>query len=92
MIALVTVAELYAGETLRTRGEAILDAVMKPFEVIDIATESSMHAGRLVRQWQRSHGLGFLDAFYRFHRLDGRSCRSHVEHEALLLRSWLGRD
>ncbi len=62
MISIVTVAELYAGEKITENDEAILDSLMIPFQVIDVDTEISMHAGRLVRQWRRSHGMGLIDA------------------------------
>lgn len=62
MISVVTVAELYAGENITEKEEVILDSVMKPFQVTDITAQISMQAGRLVRRWRRSHGLGLLDA------------------------------
>jgi predicted nucleic acid-binding protein len=62
MISVVTVAELYAGEKITEDEEAVLDSLMKPFQVTDVDSEISMQAGRLVRQWRRSHGMGLLDA------------------------------
>lgn len=62
MISSVTVAELYAGEKITESDESILYSLVKRFQVIDVGTEISMQARRLVRQWRRSHGISLLDA------------------------------
>ena len=62
MISVVTIAELYAGEKITESDEAVLDSLIKPFQVVDVDTEMSIQAGRLVRQWRRSHGIGLVDA------------------------------
>lgn len=62
LLSVVTIAELYAGEKITDSEEAVLDSLMKPFQVIDVDSDISMQAGRLVRRWRRSHGMGLVDA------------------------------
>ncbi len=62
VIAAISAGELYAGESLDARGEAMLEALMSAFAVIPADQAVCIEAGRLVRQFRRSHGMGMIDA------------------------------
>ncbi len=62
IISVLTLTELYAGEKLSADGERIVDSLIQPFQMIDVGSDISVEAGRLVRQWRRSHGIGVIDA------------------------------
>lgn len=62
IISVLTVAELYAGERLSEDGERVVDALMQPFQAVEIGSDISIQAGRLLRRWRRSHGIGAMDA------------------------------
>ncbi len=47
MISVITVAELYAGEKITEKDEAILDGLIKPFQVIDVDSAISRQADAL---------------------------------------------
>ncbi len=62
IVSVLSIAELYAGEKLSEEGERIVDSLIEPFQIIDVGSDISLLAGRLVRQWRRSHGIGVIDA------------------------------
>lgn len=62
IISVLTITELYAAERLSEDGEHIVDSLILPFLAIDVESDISMQAGRLVRRWRRSHGIGVIDA------------------------------
>lgn len=62
IISVATIAELYAGDKVRSEHEDIIHALLAPFDVVVIDPEISAEAGRLPRQWRQSHGLGLIDA------------------------------
>ena len=59
---MLTITELYAGEKLSEDGERIVDSLIQPFQTVDVGSDISIQAGRLVRRWRRSHGIGIIDA------------------------------
>jgi predicted nucleic acid-binding protein len=61
LVSVLTLTELYAGEQLSDDDERILDALILPFQAIDVDADISVQAGRLVRRWRRSHGIGVVD-------------------------------
>lgn len=61
-LSLLTVSELYAGEKVGEREEGVINQLLQPFQLVSPDTEVAALAGRLVRQWRRSHGLGLVDA------------------------------
>ncbi len=60
--SLLTVSELYAGEKVGEREEQVIDQLLLPFQLVSPDSEVAAMAGRFVRQWRRSHGLGLVDA------------------------------
>ena len=61
-VSSVTVAELYAGERLSAESESTVDSLLDAFTVLAVDRAAAAQAGRLVRRFRRSHGLGMLDA------------------------------
>ncbi len=62
VVAAISAGELYAGETLDADGESVLEALMSAFAVIPADQTICTQAGRLLRQFRRSHGMGLIDA------------------------------
>ena len=62
VVSVITITELYAGEKLTANEEKLIDQLLKPFVVIDVDSEISEQAGRIVRKWRRSYGIGLMDA------------------------------
>lgn len=62
IISVLTATELYAGELLTEDGERIVDSLILPFQAIDVGLDVAVQAGRLVRRWRRTHGIGVVDA------------------------------
>lgn len=61
-VSVLTVSELYAGEKVGEREESVVDQLLVPFQLVSPSRDVAALAGRLVRQWRRSHGLGLADA------------------------------
>ena len=62
IVSVLTLTELYAGEKLSQDGERIVDSLVQPFQTVDVGSDIAVQAGRLVRRWRRSHGIGAIDA------------------------------
>ena len=62
IVSVLTLTELYAGEILSQDGERIVDSLVQPFQTVDVGSDIAVQAGRLVRRWRRSHGIGAIDA------------------------------
>ena len=60
--SVLTLAELYAGERVGGSEEFVIDQLVLPFQLVAPSSDVAALAGRLVRQWRRSHGLGLVDA------------------------------
>lgn len=60
--SVLTLAELYAAERVGRSEELVIDQLLAPFQLVPSSSEVAALAGRLARQWRRSHGLGLVDA------------------------------
>ena len=61
VLSTIVVAELYAGIERNEEKEAI-DALVEVFPVLPITLDLAKEGGRLKRQYQKSHGIGLMDA------------------------------
>ena len=61
VLSTIVVAELYAGIERHEEKEAI-DALVEVFPVLPITLDLAKEGGRLKRQYQKSHGIGLMDA------------------------------
>ncbi len=61
-VSALTLSEFYASEKVGGSEEAVIDQLLMPFQLVAPSRDVVALAGRLVRQWRRSHGMGLVDA------------------------------
>lgn len=61
VLSVVVIAELYSGIRKTEEKEAI-DALIEVCPIIPVSLELAKQAGRFRREYQKSHGIGLMDA------------------------------
>lgn len=62
-VSAVTWAEVLAESHLDEEAEAVAIRLLRSLRTLPVTVAIATQAGRLVRAWRRSHGLGLPDAF-----------------------------